>query len=123
MIQIQMNQSSALIPIPTLNLYTTNVHDHLYDFEEISLFERLEKMDSKWESKSRYRCDEMFSKECGSNVPDYATSPLDLFFCLVSNDFLDHLVIQTNIYIKQHKKKFPNKRGIIKIFRNKYPYG
>jgi len=83
-----------------------SVHDQsLYDFEEISLFERLEKMDGKWETKSRYRCDEMFSKECGPNVPDYATSPLDLFFCLVSNDFLDHLVIQTNVYIKQHKKE------------------
>jgi len=83
-----------------------SVHDQSsYDFEEISLFERLEKMDGKWEIKSKYRCDEMFYKECSPNVSDYATSPLDLFFCLVSNDFLDHLVIQTNVYIKQHKKK------------------
>ena len=57
------------------------------------------------ENESRDRCDEPFTKECGPNVPDHANFPLELFFCLIKNDFLEELLVQSNIYIKQQNKK------------------
>ena len=61
-------------------------------------------MDGKWEPKSMPPSDEPFSNECGPNVPGQVSSPLDLFFCLFPEDFLEHLIFQSDLYINQQKK-------------------
>ncbi|XP_043463998.1 piggyBac transposable element-derived protein 4-like [Leptopilina heterotoma] len=53
-----------------------------------------------------------FTKISGPNIPHTAKSPLDVFSCLFSMEFVDLLVDQTNIYIDQQTNPLKRSKRI-----------
>ncbi|XP_066581313.1 piggyBac transposable element-derived protein 4-like [Prorops nasuta] len=56
-----------------------------------------------WTKKGKERTGGPFTADFGPNIPDNVKSPLEIFSCLVSEDILDIIVQQTNIYIQNNK--------------------
>lgn len=74
--------------------------------DDMPLSERLEKIDGIWESFSRTKVDIEFTNSMGLNVPDAVKSPSSIFLCLLSHNFIETIVDQTNLYTQQNKAKF-----------------
>lgn len=74
--------------------------------DNMPLSERLEEIDGIWESVSRTKVDIEFTNSMGPNVPDAVKSPSDIFLCLLSHNFIETIVDQTNLYAQQNKTKF-----------------
>lgn len=58
-----------------------------------------------WKNETLPRCDIPFTKEFGPNIPNDATTPLDIYVCLFPRHLLDLIVAQSNLYITQKKSK------------------
>lgn len=75
------------------------------DSEDEPLIRRLENLDSIWKTKSKRKDDLPFTINCGPNIPSTATTPLDIFFCLLPQDFVELIVHHTNLYAMQTETK------------------
>ncbi|XP_018570593.1 piggyBac transposable element-derived protein 3-like [Anoplophora glabripennis] len=64
------------------------------------------------------RQENVFSESVGpANIPDEVESPVDIFCCLLNEQFIEHIVFQTNLYATQRGKTFvPTTTREIKIF-------
>lgn len=60
--------------------------------------------DEVWSKKGKKKKDAPFTKDYGANIPDDATSPSEILFCLFPDDLIDLIVRQTNLYIEEKKK-------------------
>lgn len=76
------------------------------DADDTPLADRLKDIDGTWEKIGILNNTKSFQSRCGPNIPENIEEPLGMFNINLSNDFIDHLVYQTNYYAQSEHKPF-----------------
>jgi len=85
--------------------------------DDIPLSDHLNNFDGIWESIGVMNNIKPFQNKCGPKLPSDTEDPLGVFNCLITNDFVEHLVYQTNYYAQsQHKPFIPVTKNEMNVF-------
>lgn len=81
--------------------------ESLYLDEDTPLADRLRNLDGIWEAKSRPQYMPPFTSHVGpKNIPEGTKRPIDFFLLLLSDELIDKMVTETNLYCSQSNRNF-----------------
>lgn len=76
--------------------------------EDLPLADRLQNIEDIWEEHGFITQPLKFIANAppGPNIPDDLYDPVSFFHCLFTEEFIEHLVFQTNLYAQQQQKPY-----------------